>query len=114
MRTAGFVESMNKLHKLRIQMLLCPGNIGAVLAYSAGDSVHTDLFAVIKKDNGVAGADPLFIGPAVIAINDPEIIMQYFIKLLIKFLPRNVRLVRPPPDIVEVDQRETGACSKLS
>ena len=31
--------------------------------------------------------------------------MQYFIKFLIKFLPRNVRLVRPPPDIVEVDQR---------
>ena len=96
-------------HELRVKAVFHPWDIGTALADTFRDSLHALVFAVIEEDDRVAAADPDLVCPAVVAVDDPALAFEDFGKPAVELVAGNVGAVLLPPDVVQMEQGETGA-----
>ena len=93
-------------HQLLVQGGFRPGHVGALLAHPGRDAVHADGLGVIEKNHCVRGPEADLYGAAVVAVQDPLLAPQQFSERSIKGLPADMGAVRPPPEVVEMHQRQ--------
>ena len=94
--------------QFRIRPVLGPRNIRSDPADPFRDPAQALIFAETQKNDGVAGAEARLIRPAVVAVDDPLLPLQDLFQPPVEFVPRDMSPVRPPPDVVQMDQRQAG------
>ena len=103
------VEIVDQLHQLGLHALLHPGDVGALDTDALLDAAQAFRLGQVQEDDGVASHEARLQRARVQAVDDPRVARQHLIQRAVEFLPRDACGVGPPPEEVQVRERQPRA-----